>query len=116
VYNHEEHYEWVQDTTTGLVGAVLQLRLPSLSAPEIGIPLPMLVTYPPGDIIRIIIDPSFFPHKEKGQDHMLISALAYTGELLVLDTAKIRADQRENLLPELIYQHELFTYLWQASA
>lgn len=88
-YKPAEHFDWMQDVTTGLVGAMIKLRLPSLSAPELGIPLPMLATNITGDLLRIIVDPIFETYKEKGQPHIMLTALAYTGEMMILDTGEL---------------------------
>lgn len=110
-YNPDEHYEWVKDVTTGLVGALIKLRLPSLSAPEMGLPLPMFATNVENDLLRIVVDPIFQPLKEKGQRHYLITALAYTGEMMVLDTTELHYLNYVGLVQELHHQYKLFTAL-----
>jgi len=110
-YNPDEHHEWVKDVTTGLVGAMIQLRLPSLSAPEMGIPLPMFATNVENDLLRIVVDPIFQPLKEKGLRHYLVTALAYTGEMMILDTTELHYLNYVGLVAELHYQYELFTSL-----
>lgn len=108
-YHKEEWEELIRPACTGLAGACIYLRLPSLSMPEIGLPYPVIFTNVERDLQRFIVDPVFEPCKEKGQDHMMITALAFTGEMMVVDTTDMSYLNWKDLVAELYYQYNLFT-------
>lgn len=99
-YDPEEHSEEMKDLATGLIGAMLKLDLPSASGPEFGSRIPLVVTYVPGDVIRIMIDPIM----KKGSKHIKLTAFSYTGEQMVVDTSTLWYAPWELLVRELLVQ------------
>lgn len=113
-YDHEQHGEEMMDLATGLIGALLRLKLPSISGPEIGSPIPMVVTYVDGDLLRIFIDPHVEPFGEeiatgikgmkKARQHVELTALSYQGEPMYLNTADLDYANHIGLAIQLQYQ------------
>lgn len=99
-YDPEEHSEEMKDLATGLIGAMLKLGLHSASGPEFGSRIPLVVTYVPGDVIRIMIDPIM----KKGSKHVKLTAFSYTGERMVVDTSTLWYAPWELLVRELLVQ------------
>lgn len=99
--------EDVRDLATGLIGAQLRLRLPSLSGPELGVGIPLLVTNVPGDILRIFIAPVIEAYNEDGQEFVRLTARAYTEERMALDTAELWYTPFQSLQDELLYQKKI---------
>ena len=113
-YIPDEHEEARLHLTTGLVGALLRLKLPSLSGPEIGSPLPIVVTHVPGDLIRIFVDPKIKTYKKEGREFVRLTALAHTGEAMSLDTYYIEEYIPHRALEaQLKYQAKLLSTVHQ---
>lgn len=120
-YDPEQHEEQMKAVVTGVAGAMLKLGLRSLSGPEIGSSIPVVVTNVPGDVIRIFVDPyveaygpeeaTQVPYIKKAREHVELTALTYTGEGLLLDTAEMGYTNYKDLSVELQYQAALFEKL-----
>jgi len=119
-YEHDTHGEEMRDLATGLIGAVIRLHLHSASGPEFGSRIPLLVTYVPGDIIRIYVDPEIetygkllpVPNRrgiKKAREHVTLTALSYQGEQLRLDTESLPKRKAFPLATEI--QFQMNTYL-----
>jgi hypothetical protein len=110
----ETEWEQVHDLATGLIGALLRLKLHSLSGPQIGSGLPLLVTSVPGDWLRIFFAPVIKPygdevefnhdHIKKGKEHVRLSSLSYTGELMRFDSKRVWYGPYLDISAELQYQ------------
>lgn len=93
--NFLEYEEEMKSITPALVGAMLKLDLKSISAPQIGSSLPIIVLRYP--VIRIIVDPIAGKYNtKKGQEHLRVSARNYSGDQFTLDTAKEYHDKFDN--------------------
>lgn len=108
-YSPEDHMEEMRDIATGCIAVLLQEELPSISAPMLGSRIPLIVTYPEGDLIRMFVDPQI----QKDGDHRMIAAFAYTGELMLLDTKELAeyVPGIPALVRELDIHSDLFAYL-----
>ena len=113
-YEPEVHDEEMKDLVTGLCGALLKTDLYSLSGPQLGSYLPVVITRGPNDLLRILIDPYIepygavletgLPYIEKAREHIELTALAYSGEGIVLDTKDIPYVNYRLLSAALQYQ------------
>lgn len=120
-YNPQEHEEAMMDLITGLIGAMLKLNLGSLSGPELGSTIPVVVTNVPGDILRILIAPDITPYGpwyqtnnmniKKAREFVKLTALSYRGDLLKLDTRYEKYLNYRGLGEELQYQKQLLDRL-----
>lgn len=103
--------EDIKDCCTGLAGACVYLNLPSLSAPEIGVGIPLVFTNVGNDWLRFIIEPVMEFYTEKGQQHVMLTALAYTGEMMIVDTTEMEGLNWQALVEELKYQQDILDCL-----
>lgn len=110
-YHPESDDEDMKDLATGLIGAMLKLKLPSLSGPELGSDIPLVVLYIPGDLIRILVD----PHIKKEQYSYRVTALSYTGEFMLLDTSDVMCEDIGAMEANLEYHADLLNRLRSAS-
>lgn len=101
VENIQEHLEEIHDLATGLIGALLKLELDSISGPEIGSEIPMVVINVDDDLIRILVDPVII---EEGRNHLTVSALSYVGERLHIDTRTMWSHNPEGFIREMLKQ------------
>ena len=106
VENMQEHIEEVHDLATGLIGALLQLELDSISGPEIGSEIPMVVINVEDDLIRILVDPVII---EEGRNHLTVSALSYVGERLYIDTRTMWTRNPEAFIKEMLKQDQILS-------
>lgn len=98
-YDPDVHEEAMKDLATGLIGALLRMGLEYISGPEIGSPIPMVVTNVRGDMLRIFIDPYVegygpevacnLPRMKKARQHAELTALSYQGEGMYFDTGEL---------------------------
>ena len=102
------HLEEMRDLLTGLLGAMFLLDLPSLSGPELGSSMPLVVTEVPGDYIRIFVDPKMKFYNEKGHKFVKLAAFNYSGLAVVLDTREWAFGPHIELEIELHRQDTLF--------
>lgn len=102
-YNPDVHEQDMKDLATGLIGAMLKLSLPSISGPQLGSPIPMIVTHVPGDLLRIFVHPQI----KKDGEHVVLTAFSYTGEMMTLDTRDLDYVPWEQLVQELIFQDSI---------
>ena len=93
-----------------LIGAMLELDLKSISAPQIGSKLPIMVLRYP--VIRILIDPIINTYDKKGQRHVRVLALNYKGDSIVLDTFNEYSDKWDN--DAAYYSILTHTALWES--
>jgi hypothetical protein len=106
--------EEMKDLATGACGAMLAMQVPSVSGGQLGSHIPFLVTMVKGDLIRIFIDPYI---QKNGDDHVVVTAFAYSGERMKLDTEELWYAPTDLLVPELV--HQIGTVMrrgWEAPA
>ena len=121
MYDPDIHQEEMMDLATGLIGAMLQLRLDSISGPEIGSKIPIVVTNVDNDIIRILIDPYIdaygeevecnLPRMKKARKHVELTALSYKGEGIYLNTEDLYYANPIGLAVQLQYHDKKFSTL-----
>jgi hypothetical protein len=110
----EDKLGQIHDLATGLIGAMLKLELQSLSGPEIGSELPLVVSNVKDDVIRIFISPIVI---EEGQDYIVISALNYEGDRMVLDTREMLSNNPYGFILEILPKlDDLTTYHQQQAS
>lgn len=85
-YDPAYHDEEMRDMVTGLVGAMRQLKLPVLTAWELGLSLPVAAIDLGAVGIRILVDPDIDRYIKKGQEFFTLTALTYKGDVVILDT------------------------------
>jgi len=107
-FDVEEHLEQAKDITTGLIGALLELDLSSISGPEIGSGLPVVVTHLYPDYIRIFVDPKIESYKEEGREFVRLSAFSYLGDKMMFDTIEWTFGPYKRIGEELLRQDNLF--------
>ena len=109
-FNPEEHMPEVERIVPGMIGVLLRSDgiIESISAPQIGVPLPVIVTAVDGDYIRIFVDPSILPYRDKkGRQHVLAVGLSLQGDSLLFDTSEVPHRHPEWIAEELIKQDDL---------
>ncbi len=103
----EVHIEDMKDLLTGVLGAVLELGLPSASGPEFGSDIPLVVTAVKGDYIRIFVGPEMKFYTEKGRKFVKLTAFNYKGLPIVFDTKEWAFGPHVELEQELRKQDTL---------
>jgi hypothetical protein len=109
-FNYRTMREEVRAIIPGMIGAMIQLDLKSISAPEIGFPYPVMVTRYP--VLRIFIDPILKTTKKKGQMTGLVSALNYKGVLMTIDTSREYVDSFD--CNRLLYSFRKHLAMWES--
>lgn len=111
VYDPPLHREEMEDVATGAVGAALRTGVWSVSGPEVGSRIPIVVCNIPGDLLRIFVDPIITPYKRKARQYVKLAALNYRGDDIKIDTYDMSYTKYEELALELIRQQQLFDSL-----
>ena len=95
-FSFEEYGDDVDYIIPAMVGAMLQLDLKSISAPQLGSGLPIMVLRLP--VIRILIDPLIItiPDAIKKQTRVNVSAYNYKRESVTLDSMNEYVDKWDN--------------------
>lgn len=91
-YDPAQHEEELRELSTGLIGALLKLGLPSICSLELGHRLPVIVTYVPDDLLRVFVDPFVQPFGrklKKGREFVELTALSLQGEPIYMNTQEL---------------------------
>jgi len=102
-YDEQEHAALKDDIMTGLVGALLQLKLDVITARDIGVELPIAVINIDGIGLRILVDPVVEKYKtHEGQELYKLTALNNKGSTVTIDTYVYRYDDEYDRLTDAI--------------
>jgi hypothetical protein len=89
-FTFEKYGEEVRYLLPGMIGAMLKLDLKSISAPEIGSALPIMVLRYP--VLRIILDPELTEY----DTYVFVHASNYSGDPVLIDTRTEYVDKFDN--------------------
>jgi hypothetical protein len=96
--------EAMQRFVPGLIGCLLRQELVSISSPQIGESLPVIVTAIPGDYLRIFVDPSMAFH---GTD-VDVLCFTYHGEGMYFSTTEVLHHNPALITNELWLHSQIF--------
>ena len=103
-YDHELHGEEMRYLATGLIGALISIsEIESLSGPELGSRIPLVVLAVKGDWLRMYVDPKVDVQGE----HRVVSALSWAGDKMKLITKDLPYAPWRRIVEEVDRQQEL---------